>query len=681
MSSGQHGIDEPDRVEGEVVGQTLEVELGVKGCFIAGESEVADAGFRDDVTEGVDHAEGSAENGDKGHASAEAAALGCFQGSGDIDRFERQIRRGLGGQDERKLAEAGDELGAGGLAFPQPGEAVLSERVGQHGEMIHHRWSKRERCRFGDSEDGRARWPDGWAEDGKIRRTSCHGLSGRGKVCLQVSYLVLARKYRPQTFAQVVGQEHVVRGLSNALATGRIAHAFLFVGPRGIGKTSIARILSKALNCAGGPRADFDPNDPICQEIAEGRSLDVIEIDGASNNGVEQVRELRDNVQYTPTGGKFKVYIIDEVHMLSPGAFNALLKTLEEPPAHVKFIFATTEVHKLPATILSRCQRYDLRRIADLDIAKHLSFIADNEGIKISPDALTLLARNAEGGLRDAESALDQLITFCGKEIREQDVLDMFGLTGIREIWALAEAIEAGDPEPAIRQVRALVSRGKDLLQLTRELCRYFRNQLIYHISPELAASQIDPSEVHHFAAMQPLPPKDLVLVWIEELVRLEERIRHALVKEVMFEITMIRLAQQREKVELEHLLRALTGGQPIPPVDRPSIAPVRSAAATVDARDSGVAVASKPQPEARPPEQAAEERPAAEPEPEAPPVPVVPPRENPAGVKEVPKTKGKREISRADKDEFYQDPAIQAALERFEARAVEVREKPTQAA
>ncbi|GAB4242239.1 MAG: DNA polymerase III subunit gamma/tau [Candidatus Methylacidiphilales bacterium] len=506
-------------------------------------------------------------------------------------------------------------------------------------------------------------------------------------VLLSVSYLVLARKYRPQTFAEIVGQEHVVRGLTNALTTGRIAHAFLFVGPRGIGKTSIARILAKALNCAGGPKADFDVNDPICQEIAEGRSLDVIEIDGASNNGVEQVRELRDNVQYMPTGGKFKVYIIDEVHMLTAGAFNALLKTLEEPPAHVKFIFATTEVHKLPATILSRCQRYDLRRIADLDIARHLGFIANNEGITISPEALTLLARNAEGGLRDAESALDQLITFCGREITEQDVLDMFGLTGIREIWALAEAIEAGDPEPAIRQVRALVSRGKDLLQLTRELVRYFRNQLIYHISPELAASQIDPSEVHHFAAMQPLPPKDLVLVWIEELVRLEERIRHALVKDVMFEIAIIRLTQQREKVELEHLLRTLTGGQPIPPIERPSIVPPRSKV-PVAAESATPAEASDESRRASAPALVGEQEPVAPKAvmPETKPTPEPAPKADPSekvkrASAEPTQAKGKRSISRADKEEFYQDPAIQAALERFEARAVDVREKPTPAA
>src|SRR5512147_531012 len=245
-----------------------------------------------------------------------------------------------------------------------------------------------------------------------------------------MSYQVIARKYRPQRFADVVGQEHVTQTLAHAIEQNRIAHAYLFCGPRGTGKTTIARIFAKCLNCTSGPKVDFDDGDPRCQEIAEGRSLDVLEIDGASNNGVEQVRELRETCKYAPASSKFKIYIIDEVHMLSTAAFNALLKTLEEPPAHVKFMFATTDPEKVLPTILSRCQRFDLRRIPSALIVKHLASIAKQEKVKVSDDALFAIARGAEGGMRDAQSALDQLISYCGNEIGEEDVLAMYGLTG-----------------------------------------------------------------------------------------------------------------------------------------------------------------------------------------------------------------------------------------------------------
>src|SRR5438270_814036 len=229
-----------------------------------------------------------------------------------------------------------------------------------------------------------------------------------------MSYQVLARKYRPQRFSDVVGQEHVTQTLANAIRQRRVAHAYLFCGPRGTGKTTIARIFAKCLNCAGGPKVDFDDDDPRCREIAEGRSLDVIEIDGASNRGIEEIRALRDTVKYAPAASPFKIYIIDEVHMLTKEAFNALLKTLEEPPAHVKFMFATTEPEKVLPTILSRCQRFDLRRIPSTLIVKHLGEIAAKEGVEIDDAALHAIARGADGGMRDAESALDQLISFCG---------------------------------------------------------------------------------------------------------------------------------------------------------------------------------------------------------------------------------------------------------------------------
>ena len=371
-----------------------------------------------------------------------------------------------------------------------------------------------------------------------------------------MSYLVLARKYRPQTFDQVVRQVHVTQTLSNAIASNRVAHAILFSGPRGTGKTTVARILAKAMNCKQGPRPEPCNKCQACKEITAGSAVDVFEIDGASNNGVEQIRELRENVKYMPARSAFKIYIIDEVHMLSTPAFNALLKTLEEPPAHVMFFFATTEPQKIPVTILSRCQRYDFRRIELEAIIAHLQSLCLKEEIEIAVDSLNLIAREAGGSMRDALSLLDQVITGTQAPVDHQQVLDILGVVDRRVIFALSEAILAGNIEKILDIIDDIYHQGTDLKILYANLIEHFRNLTVAKIGPKAVklidrpeheidamGSQVKTAASHHLYAM------------LNTLLHNETRVRFAAYPRVAIEMILIDLVQSKPTLPIDDLI------------------------------------------------------------------------------------------------------------------------------
>jgi len=373
-----------------------------------------------------------------------------------------------------------------------------------------------------------------------------------------MAYEVLARKWRPRQFDDVVGQNHVTQTLRNAITSKRIANAYLFVGPRGIGKTSLARIFSKALNCDNGPTVTPCDKCSSCIEISSGTGLDVLEIDGASNNSVEQVRELRETVKYAPTHGSYKIYIIDEVHMLSTAAFNALLKTLEEPPPHVKFIFATTEPDKILPTILSRCQRFDLRRIPVPVIVDRLKMIAAAEKISIEPDAMLAIARGCEGGLRDAVSALDQLVSFKGSNIKEEDVLSVFGLASRSVLENMAEKILQGDVKSIIEAIASIDESGKDLQKFILELMGHFRNLLVWIHVKDASSMELLEAQVETLKKQSALTGSERLLRIAEILSETENRMKYALSRRTLLETALIRCARAATVVSIEDLLKQI---------------------------------------------------------------------------------------------------------------------------
>ncbi len=376
-----------------------------------------------------------------------------------------------------------------------------------------------------------------------------------------MSYLVIARKWRPQTFEELVGQPHVTRTLGNAIRSNRVAHAYLFTGARGVGKTSVARILAKALNCETGITPIPCNVCSNCIEITQGNAVDVLEIDGASNRGIDNIRELRETVRYRPAKSRYKIYIIDEVHMLTTEAFNALLKTLEEPPEHVIFIFATTEPHKIPSTILSRCQRFDFRRIPARLLVEHLKAISEKEQANLSDPVLYAIAREADGSMRDAQSLLEQMLSFSREDLTDEEVLDVLGVIDRSTVHRAGKAVIEGDARACLDVVDDLYRRGIDNRRFCRQLCDHFRNLLVMSFGPGEAEKRLDlPGEEKNLLAQEAgKTTAETLYLYFQTILKGEEDIRRSTVPKIALEMLLLRMAQLPRLEALQGLIDKLS--------------------------------------------------------------------------------------------------------------------------
>ncbi len=395
-----------------------------------------------------------------------------------------------------------------------------------------------------------------------------------------MAYVALYRQWRPQDFNNLIGQEHINTTLKNAIAANKVAHAYLFAGPRGTGKTSTAKILAKALNCVHGPTPAPCNKCPNCERITAGTSMDVFEIDAASNRGIDEIRDLREAVKFAPVEGRYKVYIIDEVHMLTAEAFNALLKTLEEPPAHVVFVLATTESHKIPATIHSRCQRYDFRRIPVADIEKRLAVVAADSSLDITAEALRLIALHADGGLRDALSILDQCTALGDGPIDADAVRGLLGLVGHEWVWRLTEAMAARDASAVLLTLEELIALGKDVRQLLLELAQHGRSLMIYKAAPEVAGLDTHGDDRAVLADQSARFSHDELVRMIQLLQNAANEAKWAVEPRITAEIALLAVCRRGGEGDLDALAErvaaleaALAGGGPARPA-RPASAP-----------------------------------------------------------------------------------------------------------